>query len=263
MKRLILLSYLFTVKFDLYSESVYAYDLKKDIIISALSIGVALDSFLVPGTTNGVPNELNRDDVNIFDRGLMFPDDRTLNNIRTVLRTGSAILPITIPLSLWALGGWRFEKKDFDTWLTYGIMYAQAAALTFGTVEIINKTVDRYRPRSYFNDSVGKQTPNECFPSDTAAFSFLISSLFSVTFSAEYPGSPWRIPVIAGYTYLSTSIGVISIMSGMHYLTDVLVGAAIGSFYGWLIPFLHRRHNADNRIYFYFTGNGGQISLKF
>jgi len=49
----------------------------------------------------------------------------------------------------------------------------------------------------------------------------------------------------------------------MHFLTDVLAGAAIGSFYGWLIPFLHKRPNIDNGISFHLTENGGIISLKF
>jgi hypothetical protein len=262
-KRFLFLICFFTIKFNLYSESVYTYDLKKDIIISTLSLGVIGGSFLVPGKINGIPNELNRNDVNFIDRGLMFSEDNTPHHIRDNMRNWMPVLTIITPLSVWGGGGWKFEKNDFNTWLTYGIMYMQASTLTFGTVEILKKTVDRYRPRSYFNNSVGKLTSNDCFPSDTTAFSFLASALFSVTFSAEYPDSLWRIPVIAGSYTLATSIGVLGIISGMHFLTDVLAGVAIGSFYGWLIPFLHIRPNIDNGISFHFTGNGGIISIKF
>ena len=263
MKRFIFLFCFFLVKFNLYSESVYTYDLKKDLIISTLSVGAIGVSYLAPGNINGIPNELNRNDVNFIDRGLMFPEDDTHHHIRDNMRSWMPVLTIITPLSVWGLGGWGFEKKDFDTWLTYGIMYIQAATLTFGTVEILKKTVDRYRPRSYFDNSVGKLISNDCFPSDTTAFSFLTSTLFSVTFSTEYPYSPWRIPVIAGSYALATGIGVIGIISGMHFLTDVLAGAAIGTFNGWLIPFLHRRPNIDNGISFRLTGNGGIISVKF
>lgn len=265
MKRFVFLICFFAVKLNLYSESVYTYGVKKDIVISALSMGAFGVSYLVPGTRNSIPNELNRNDVNFFDRGLMFPEDDTPHHIRDNLRNWMPVLTIITPLSVWGLGGWGFEKKDFDTWLTYGIMYMQAAALTLGTVETLKKTVDRYRPRSYFDNSVGKLTSNDCFPSDTTAFSFLASTLFSVTFCAEYPDSLWRIPVIAGSYTLAAGIGVIGIISGMHFLTDVLAGAAIGSFYGWLIPFLHRKPDIDNGISFHFTftGNGAIISLKF
>jgi hypothetical protein len=263
MKKFVFLICFLTAKLNLYSESVYTYDLKKDLVISALSVGALGVSYLAPGKTNGIPNELNRNDVNFIDRGLMFPEDDTPHHIRDKMRNWMPVLTIITPLSVWGLGGGGFEKKDFDTWLTYGIMYMQAATLTFGTVEILKKTVDRYRPRSYFDNSVGKLISNDCFPSDTTAFSFLASTLFSVTFSTEYPYSPWRIPVIAGSYTLATSIGVIGIISGMHFLTDVLAGAAIGTFYGWVIPLLHRRPNIDNGISFHFTGNGGIISLRF
>jgi len=253
----------FAVEFILYSESVYTYGLKKDFVISALSIGALGVSHLVPGTTNDIPKELNRSDVNFIDRRLMFPEDDKPHYFRDNMRNWMPVLTIITPMSLWGFGGWGFEKKDFDTWLTYGIMYVQAATLTFGTVEILKKTVDRYRPRSYFDNSVGKLTSNDCFPSDTTAFSFLASTLLSVTFSAEYPDSLWRIPVIAGSYALATSIGVMGIISGMHFLTDVLAGAAIGTFYGWLIPFLHKRPNIDDGISFHFTRNGGIVSLRF
>jgi len=261
MKRLLLICF-FTAGLNLYSESVFTYGLIKDIAISALSIGVVGGSYLVPGERNAIPNELNKNDVNFIDRGLMFPENETLHYFRDAVRNGIPVLTIITPLAVWGLGGWGFERKDFDTWLTYGIMYTQAFALTFGTVEILKKTVDRYRPRSYFGNSVGSMTSNDCFPSDTTAMSFLASTLFSVTFAAEFPDSFWKIPAIVGSQTLAAGIGVIGVISGMHFLTDVLAAAAIGSFYGWVIPVLHRRLNTENRISFFFTGNGGLISLN-
>ena len=262
-KRPVFLSCFFAISLNIYSQSIYTYDLKKDIIISTLSIGVVGGSYFTPGTTNSIPNELNRNKVNIFDRRFMFSEDETLHYIRDIVRNALPVLTIITPLSVWGSGSWKFEKKDFDTWLTYGIMYTQALALTIGTVEILKKTINRYRPRSYFNNSVGVLTSNDCFPSDTTTFSFLAATLLSVTFSAEYPVSSWRIPVIAGSYTLATSIGIIGVISGMHFLTDVLAAAAIGSFYGWLIPMLHRRLDIDNKVSFHFTGNGGLVSFKF
>ncbi|MDR0411846.1 MAG: phosphatase PAP2 family protein [Treponema sp.] len=40
---------------------------------------------------------------------------------------------------------------------------------------------------------------------------------------------------------LAAEIASMRIVSGSHFLTDVLTGAAIGSFHGWIIPFLHKR----------------------
>ena len=67
---------------------------------------------------------------------------------------------------------------------------------------------------------------------------FLSAGFLSATFSAEYPDSPWKIPIIAGVYTLATGIATFRIASGSHFLTDVLTGAAIGSLYGWVIPLL-------------------------
>ena len=94
----------------------------------------------------------------------------------------------------------------------------------------------------------------------STALAFLSASFLSATFSAEYPDSKWKIPVIAGSYVLATGIAFLRIASGTHFLTDVLAGAAIGSLYGWVIPALHKRQN-DN-LTLNFTGNGFIASLK-
>lgn len=240
---------------NLYSQSVYTYSLKKDIFISSLSLGVAVGSYLMDNEP-GIPNNLNKDDVNAFDRWLMHSYNETIHNSRDFIRNFIPVLPIITPLA----GGIR---KDFDTWLTYGIMYGQALALTYGTNTLIRKNVTRYRPKEYFEDVIDYPIMKDGFPSDTTALaSFLPATFLSVTFSAEYPASPWKIPVIVGSYSLAASIGVMGILSGMHFLTDVLAGAAIGTFYGWLIPALHKRNTLNERVSFHAAGNGFLVSIR-
>jgi undecaprenyl-diphosphatase len=83
----------------------------------------------------------------------------------------------------------------------------------------------------------------------------------STTFAAEYPGSKWKIPVIAGSYTLAAGIAALRIASGNHFITDVLAGAAIGSLYGWLVPFLHQRRNTNVAITP--VANGLMVSYKF
>ena len=73
------------------------------------------------------------------------------------------------------------------------------------------------------------------------------AAFLSTTFSQEFPESRWKIPVIIGSFTLSSFVGVTRILSGDHFLTDVLAGAAIGSLYGWLIPTLHKRNSGSPR----------------
>jgi membrane-associated phospholipid phosphatase len=101
------------------------------------------------------------------------------------------------------------------------------------------------------------------FPSGSTALAFLSAGFLSAIFSAEYPGSKWKVPVIAGAYTLATGIASFRITSGTHFLTDVFVEAAIGSLYGWVIPMLHKKQNDQNNLSVSFTGNGVIASLKF
>jgi membrane-associated phospholipid phosphatase len=99
------------------------------------------------------------------------------------------------------------------------------------------------------------------FPSGSTAYVFLGATFLSVTFSQEYPESKWKLPVKIGSYTLATGIASMRIISGSHFLSDVLTGTAIGSFYGWIIPFLHKKQN-KNGLAINFTGNGLSVLLK-
>jgi membrane-associated phospholipid phosphatase len=241
----------------LHSESVYTYDLKKDIVISTLSLGVFFGSYLIPATSE-IPN-LNKNDVNAFDRGLMY-NYEGFNTVTTILRPVMGVLPFMTPL---ILVEWKDFKNDFDIWFTYGLMYAQAVGFTYGTRRAIGRAVGRHRPYDYLADTIDKPITGDSFPSGTTSMSFLPAALVSVTFAAEFPDSKWKVPVIVGSYTLATTVGIARIITGHHFLTDVLTGAAIGSFYGWLIPALHKRNiDNENNMAFHFSGYGAIVSIK-
>jgi len=259
LKKIVVFLCFFSIGFNLYSESVFTLDLKKDIVIGAISLGIFFGSFLIDDEPKNIPDSLNKNDVNAFDRWLMFPFDKTLYDLRYIQLFATSFLPIITPL---VVGGWNIIQ-GFDVWLTYGIMYAQAVSLTYGTRMSLGRAIERYRPHVYFEGvSSISSLSNNSFPSGSTALSFLPATFLSVTFVAEYPDSPWKIPVIVGSYTLATIVGITRILSGVHFLTDVIAGAAIGSFYGWLIPTLHKRTNNDDKITFHFTGNGCLISLR-
>jgi membrane-associated phospholipid phosphatase len=70
------------------------------------------------------------------------------------------------------------------------------------------------------------------------------------------------LPVIIGSYTLAAGIASMRILSGSHFLSDVLAGAAIGSLYGWLIPAVHIKSNKNN-FSMNFTGNGILVALRF
>ena len=52
--------------------------------------------------------------------------------------------------------------------------------------------------------------------------------------------------MIAGSLSLAVATGVQRILSGNHFITDVLAGAAIGSLTGFVVPFLHTLPKSKN-----------------
>jgi len=253
-KKLVFLLCFLVTGFKLYSESVFSLNLKEDIIISTLALTVFSTPFFIH-EERIIPDNLNINDVNAFDRRLMFPHNETFENISEIIVRGIIIAPIITVLA-------GEMRKNFDTWMTYGVMYLQVLALTHGTSNIIKRTVERYRPYLYFGD-IRSDIFQRSFPSGTTAHSFAAATFFSVTFSSEYPDSVWRFPVIIGSYSLVSLVGVSRILSGNHFLSDVLVGAAIGSFFGWIIPALHKRNNNENNFSFNFTGNGAIVSFSY
>jgi membrane-associated phospholipid phosphatase len=149
-----------------------------------------------------------------------------------------------------------------NTLLTYGIMYAEALLLTYGTTFTLKNAVIRYRPYMY-TDGIQDGKENDyykSFPSGATSFSFLGASFLSATFSQEFPESKMKLPVIIGSYSLATAIAALRIVSGAHFLSDVLTSAAISSLYGYLIPCLHL--NKNEKVTIIPSGNGIIISLK-
>ena len=120
-----LLAFCFCISvYSLYSQSVFTYDLKKDIIIGGLSLGIFTSPFFVENAPSQFPDSLNKNDINGFDRPLMFSYNKTLDMISDYGVYGMLVLPIVSVIG---------NANDINTLLTYGIMYTEAFLLTFGT----------------------------------------------------------------------------------------------------------------------------------
>jgi membrane-associated phospholipid phosphatase len=237
------------------AQSVYTYDIKKDALIGSLSLGMGISPFLVRNEPEAVPGLLDKNDINAFDRTLLFAYNRPLD----IASDAGVYALLTLP-ALSVMG----MLSDNEALWTYGIMYTEAFLLTFGTKDLLKHAVIRYRPYMYAGGIPdGKEDDYyNSFPSGSTAYAFLSAGFLAATFSAEYPDSPWKIPVIGGAYALAGGIAACRILSGSHFLTDVLTGAAIGSVYGWLIPALHKKTD-NNQVAIHSTGTGLMVTVRF
>lgn len=223
---------------NIFSQTVYELNLNKDIVLGSLSLGIGITPFFVNNKPDNPPVNLNKNDINGFDRPFIFSHKKYIDIISDNSAYLLALLPVISVIP---------NIKEENTLLTYCIMYSEALLLTFGTTFTLKNAVIRYRPYMYFDGIPdGKEKDYyKSFPSASAAFSFLSASFLSATFSREYPESKMKLPVIIGSYSLAAAMSSLRIVSGAHFLTDVLTSAAISSLYGWLIPSIHLKNNSE------------------
>jgi len=236
------------------SQSVYRLDLTNDVIIGTLSLGFGITPFFMHNEQKNIPDTLNSDKVNSLDRLLMFSYNKPLDLFSDNIAYALALLPVISLIP---------NIQDSNAVFTYCVMYGESLLLTYGTTFSLKNAVIRYRPYMYADGvPAGKEKDfYNSFPSGAVSFAFLSAAFLSTTFSREFPESKWKAPVIAGSHTLAAGVGAMRIVSGAHFLTDVLTSAAVSSLYGWLIPRLHLRKD-NERLTIIPAGNGMLVSLK-
>jgi membrane-associated phospholipid phosphatase len=247
--------FFFIIQVNVFSESIFTLDTKTDIIIGAFSLGIGISPFFIKNEPESIPPDLTKTDINSFDRMLMFSYKKPLDLFSDYGGGTLLILPVISAL---------VNIRETGILSTYGIMYAQALSLAFGTTFLLKNAIIRYRPYMYETGiPAGKERDYyNSFPSASATWGFLGASFLSATFSLEFPESRGKLPVIIGSYAAAMSLALMRSISGSHFLTDVLAGAAIGSLYGWLIPWLHIRKN-NEKLAILPSGNGIVVSLRF
>lgn len=78
----------------------------------------------------------------------------------------------------------------------------------------------------------------------TATATFFVAKVYQ-DFNPGSPGIPY---VWAGAIVLPATVGALRIEAGQHFLTDVLLGYAIGAGIGYFVPELHKKKNQSLRL---------------
>jgi membrane-associated phospholipid phosphatase len=130
-------------------------------------------------------------------------------------------------------------------------MLAQALGLNFAVTEIIKLSVPRYRPFVAFASLADDRA--RVAPDASASFwSGHTSAAFAAAaigaFDACRADNPLGClaPTIALHT-LAASTGLMRVLAGKHHITDVVVGAAVGSAVGAIVALSHAPQGREAR----------------
>lgn len=216
------------------TNTVFKLDLQKDALILGSALTLIATDIILSNIDNNVvhiDSKLNIDEVNKIDKILMRPYSKKFDLLGTGFELATAITPLV------------FLSVSTTEWTTIAGMYAETMLFAYGFKELAKAVFDRPRPYMYFDDfpieEVQKGDWNSSFFSGHTTLSFAAATFTTYVFCKYKPESKWKIPVIATSYTLAAATAAMRILSGNHFLTDVAIGAVVGSITGLLIPFWH------------------------
>lgn len=125
------------------------------------------------------------------------------------------------------------------------LVLGQTLAVNGALSQAIKVAVHRPRPLLYdrpAGDPAIAQARNYVsFYSGHTAGTFAAGIAYATTFSLRHPSSRYRRWVYGAAFAAGGTVGLLRVVSGNHFPSDVAVGAVAGSVIGYLVPRLHRR----------------------
>jgi hypothetical protein len=201
---------------------------------------------------------LNRDDISSFDRGATYNHSKTAKKVSDI----TVGVAVGLPALLFTLSGPR------DNFWNIVVLYAESFSLTFGLTQFVKTVVDRKRPLMY-NPDVSlddklKSDNLKSFYSSHTAMAFNGAVFFATVFSQHYPDSKLNFAVWPLSLGVASLVGYMRYKAGKHYPSDILIGAAVGSLFGVLVPVLHKKYEKSNVALMPVTGefNGLIFMIK-
>ena len=123
------------------------------------------------------------------------------------------------------------------------LVITQTYAAAFVVSTALKIAVRRLRPFSYDGRFVDERRDGDSrlsFPSGHTSMSFAGAAVMWSILDQRFSGEPWAVAAsISGFAVAGT-VGILRVLAGRHFPTDVLVGAAIGTGLGLLIPYYQR-----------------------
>lgn len=190
--------------------------------------------------------------------GLLF-DESVRNALRVDTLPNRYIFRDASDVGLSLMVSWPFVADALTTawWYRGSREAAQEMALidletlaVSGAIQgVTNVLVSRERP--YGRDCGSEELPSDAidcansvhyrsFFSGHSSFSFTSAALICVHhFKNELLGAPWDALSCAGGYAVATTTATFRVMGDMHYATDVLTGALLGTIVGYGVPLLH------------------------
>jgi len=198
-------------------------------------VKIALGKKFPPVTSEDVVG-LNLENVPGIDQHVVHNWSPTAHRTSNVFLYSSIAVPTFLP---WLAGQTSRHKMG----VTYLIVFEGMLA-TYTLTELTKLLVKRKRPyvyrRSAFDGELCTRDAQKSFFSGHASQTAVHYYLGAKMFHDFYPDSKWKPAVWATAAIIPAITAWKRVQAGKHFVSDVLVGYAVGALVGILIPEIHR-----------------------
>jgi hypothetical protein len=252
------------VELDEVKEEVYKLKPAVDIPVTLIGAGWSMYAFSKiyskdPSTEQEI-NNLNKNNINGFDRWGAEVYSTKAADASDLFFYGSMPLPIVLMLD-------KDIRKDA---LKISFLYLEAMSVTGFLYTGSTYLTNRYRPLAYnTTDGVSLDekrrggAKNSFFAGHVALVA--TSTFFTAKVFSDYnPHSKLKY-LFYGVAIVSTAgTGYLRHRGGKHFPSDIVIGTAVGTLSGLLVPHFHKNSRKNNNLSFYpFAGESNGISMIY
>ncbi|MCK5653053.1 MAG: phosphatase PAP2 family protein [Gemmatimonadetes bacterium] len=252
----------------------FPYELKsRDLLMLPLGLGMTVwGESLLDGTDPIPPAEvasLQREDVNWFDRRAtenwsLTWDDRSDGFRAIVVWGGLALTAVE--------GANQLFRGEASNTAALAVMGVEMTLFTMGATYMTKGLAGRKRPYMFNTDlsledrivmgaSDDGNASHSFFSGHTSA-AFALATFSSKVFTDIHGRSNWSHLVWGSTLTFAALTGYARVKAGVHYPTDVIAGAIVGSAIGYLVPTLHRK-GREGRLGLVVTPTQMGLRLRF
>ncbi len=157
--------------------------------------------------------------------------------------TISDVMEFVVPIGVIGFGLIQaYRLDDAEAGWSDALLIAEATSLAMLGNTIVKYTVGRSRPYVWQGNPdlyPNATDANVSFFGGHATFVFAaVVSASTLFFMQGMPGAPY---VLGAGLAVATFTAYLRMAADKHYLSDVLVGAGVGSLVGWAVPYLFHR----------------------
>jgi membrane-associated phospholipid phosphatase len=215
------------------AESPYSVDLRVDFSVIALSGSLALSAFFDQGLPACAPN-CSPARLNAIDRSAIHFRSNAAGSLADLILPLVLLAPVALDY---------VDSGNTSDWLKDVLVMVESLAVDQAVTQMTKFAVRRNSPALYSGDSkltaLHDADATRSFISAHASSASAVTTAFAVTYWLRHPKDPVRYLVLGVGIGLSLAVGVLKVLAGAHFWSDVGAGAIVGGSIGVLVPMAH------------------------